>query len=125
MTIKTKEATGHVLDWMVAKCEGIPIGWNIEGDFAKIQLLSKGHPPYSPSTDWAQGGPIKQREEIVDGIVPQDAGAPIEWLAFKYRDAEHCRDGARSYGPTPLIAAMRCYVASKLGDEVEVPEELL
>ena len=27
-------------------------------------------------------------------------------------------------GPTPLIAAMRCYVASKLGDEVEVPDEL-
>lgn len=29
------------------------------------------------------------------------------------------------YGPTPLIAAMRCFVASKLGDEVEVPDELL
>ena len=28
-------------------------------------------------------------------------------------------------GPTPLIAAMRCYVASKLGDEVDVPEELV
>jgi hypothetical protein len=36
-------------------------------------------------------------------------------------------DWPRHYfvGPTPLIAAMRCYVASKLGDEVEVPEELL
>jgi hypothetical protein len=28
------------------------------------------------------------------------------------------------YGDTPLIAAMRCYVASKLGDEVEIPKEL-
>lgn len=27
-------------------------------------------------------------------------------------------------GPTPLIAAMRCFVSSKLGDEVEIPEEL-
>jgi hypothetical protein len=27
-------------------------------------------------------------------------------------------------GHTPLIAAMRCYVASKLGDEVEIPEGL-
>jgi hypothetical protein len=27
-------------------------------------------------------------------------------------------------GSTPLIAAMRCYVASKLGDEVEIPKEL-
>jgi hypothetical protein len=30
----------------------------------------------------------------------------------------------RQHGPTPLIAAMRCYVASKLGDAVEIPEEL-
>jgi hypothetical protein len=29
------------------------------------------------------------------------------------------------YGPTPLIAAMRAYVASKLGDEVVIQEELL
>jgi hypothetical protein len=28
------------------------------------------------------------------------------------------------YGPTPLIAAMRCYVAAKLGDTVEIPEDL-
>ena len=28
-------------------------------------------------------------------------------------------------GPTPLIAAMRYLIASKLGDEVEVPDELL
>lgn len=28
-------------------------------------------------------------------------------------------------GPTPLIAAMRCFVASRLGDEIEIPEELL
>jgi len=27
-------------------------------------------------------------------------------------------------GPTPLIAATRCYVASKLGDDIEIPEEL-
>lgn len=27
-------------------------------------------------------------------------------------------------GPTPLIAAMRCYTKSKLGDEVEAPDTL-
>ena len=29
-----------------------------------------------------------------------------------------------TFGPTPLIAAMRCYVSGKLGDEVDIPEEL-
>ncbi len=28
-------------------------------------------------------------------------------------------------GPTTLIAAMRCFVASQLGNEVDIPEELL
>jgi hypothetical protein len=28
------------------------------------------------------------------------------------------------YGPTPLVAAMRCYVASRLGAEVEIPDQL-
>jgi hypothetical protein len=32
---------------------------------------------------------------------------------------------AEDEGPTPLVAAMRCYVASKMGDEVDVPEDLL
>jgi hypothetical protein len=27
-------------------------------------------------------------------------------------------------GPTALVAAMRCYVAACLGDEIEIPEEL-
>jgi hypothetical protein len=38
------------------------------------------------------------------------------WIATGYL-VEEC-------APTPLIAAMRCYVASKLGDEVDVPDEL-
>ena len=33
-------------------------------------------------------------------------------------------EDTESFGPTPLIAAMRCYVTSKLGDEVEIPEAL-
>ena len=32
---------------------------------------------------------------------------------------------ALDWAETPLVAAMRCYVASKLGDEVDIPEELL
>jgi len=44
-----------------------------------------------------------------------DAGMDV-WVA-SIRGIDEC-------GPTPLIAAMRCYVASKLGDEVEIPEEL-
>ena len=70
---------------------------------------------FEPSTDWAQGGPIIERE--IDMLVKQDSGL---WLAS-------VPDPKMPFvlGPTPLIAAMRCFCASKLGDEVEIPDELL
>lgn len=67
-------------------------------------------PPYS--TDWAFGGPIIERERI-DVLYEHD----LRWIAVPQK-------GIESYGPTPLVAAMRCYVASKLGDTVDIPEEL-
>ena len=76
-------------------------------------------PPYS--TDWAFGGPLIEREEI--SISREFAASKVEWAAWT---PAPIRDDAEAfgYGPTPLIAAMRCYVASKLGDEVEIPKGL-
>lgn len=76
---------------------------------------------YSPSTDWSQGGPIIERERIQlnNGTPP---GREFMWHATVHGWHRHVH--AQMSGPTPLIAAMRCFVASKLGDEVDVPEEL-
>lgn len=101
MKIKTNELTGAALDWAVAKCEGC---------VGKNQLLGAW---YAPSTHWAQGGPIIERERIT---LDSDL---TTWCA-----SSDSNESAMCYGPAPLIAAMRCYVASKLGDEVEIPEEL-
>ncbi len=70
-----------------------------------------GIPRFAYSTNWAQGGPIIDRERI--NVEPFRDINGDQWSA----------DGAWN-SPTALIAAMRCYVASKLGDEVDVPEEL-
>jgi hypothetical protein len=103
--MKTSELTGAALDWAVAKCEGVLMRWERSThDEAPLE--------YSPSTDWVQGGPIIEREKIQ--IKENGHG---HWFA-KIGKGKWLR------GPTPLIAAMRCYVASKLGDEVELPEEL-
>ena len=108
--MKTSELSGSALDWAVQQCEGtrkdIDFAWWTED--------------YAPSTLWAQGGPIIERERIAvgfDGFDDVDSALPV-WSACKYVD------GFERYGPTPLVAAMRYYVASKLGDEVNVPEGL-
>ena len=67
-------------------------------------------PPYS--SDWAFGGPLIQRERI-----------DIQPLGNQYQ-GEQWRACGAFISPTPLIAAMRFYVASVLGDEVEVPDGL-
>lgn len=76
-------------------------------------MLSTGETEFfSPRLEWAQGGPIIDREEI------QIVRVGDVWEAWVDTDGVFCQ------GPTPLIAAMRCYVASKLGEEIEIPEEL-
>lgn len=123
MKIKTSDLTGPALDWAVAKCENaawIEYDRRLHNDEdtgpRPSDYLSQYEfgPDWTPSTDWSQGGPIIEREEISIG----KADDP-NWWAFKGWKA---KDGTP--GPTPLIAAMRCFVASRLGDVVDVPEEL-
>lgn len=111
MKLKTSELTGAALDWAVAKCEGYT------GEALKERSDGIW---YTPSTDWAQGGPIIERECIQVSCIGMTGYTPNVWTARSPKP--HTKPYAK--GPTPLIAAMRCYVASKLGDEIEIPEEL-
>lgn len=114
MKIKTNELTGAALDWAVALIEYPE--WKEQGylEVFPYDLHFDDGEVYSPSTDWAQGGPIIERERIAQW--PDEEGG-------LFSSADEGR-GEDFHGPTPLIAAMRCYVASKLGDEVEIPEAL-
>ena len=134
MKIKTSELTGAALDWAVAKCEGVKgahiykgLQWPVppHSDYVAVGLDMCGNQDVlAYSTDWSQGGPIIEREKIK--VFPNVGGT---WTA---QVKTHAEDGTASgqiiwhsgSGLTPLIAAMRCYVASKLGDEVEVPNEI-
>jgi hypothetical protein len=118
MKIKTNELTRAALDWAVAKCEGYVVF--IKHAPVQVMYTPKGKRSwyiYTPSTDWSQGGPIIEREKIrLDTTWNCEDG---------YWSARMDTVGGWWLGDTPLIAAMRCYVASKLGDEVNIPEELL
>ena len=103
MKIKVSEASGVRLDWLVGAAYWHP------------EKTGNEAPLFSPTTDWAEGGPIIERERLIVGPCLVKGRS---WFA-EYGD-EH----AKGLGPTPLVAAMRCYCCSKLGDEVEVPDEL-
>lgn len=115
--MKVSELTGAALDWAVTQC------WLAYPE--NVFRLYRNECNYS--TDWAHGGPIIEREGLG---VTQYNNIPDRpenrWQCVKYYGGMRLGNykPLMAFGPTPLIAAMRCYVASKLGDEVEVPEEL-
>lgn len=124
MKVKTSTLTGPALDWAVAKCEGMAIEIRPAGACGRplyVLAAEQGYTPWiwKPSTDWSQSGPIIEREKIT-----------VVWRSIvdepneSYWVAEHDAPLAQAYGSTLLIAAMRCFVASQLGDTVDVPEEL-
>lgn len=104
------ELTGAQLDYWVAKAEGF-MRPRIEGDACVVDLPD-GH-PFAPSFDWNIGGPIIEREKLL--IQPKLENG--DWYGT-WRSVCLNWDGrthADVTGPTPLIAAMRCYVASTIG----------
>lgn len=117
--MKTSELIDLALDWAVAEAKG---DVRLQYDSREGLIISNilGWIPYRPSRAWQQGGPIIESEGIT--VSKEDGG----WSAY-FRDKLFEEDGSDhwSVGETPLIAAMRCFVASRLGDEVAVPEELL
>lgn len=120
MQVKVSAATNQQLNFMVAKCEYLDadsLGMVWVPDPEQMHFNKQ----FKPSTEWAQAGPIIERERITVNIgwTTEQPLASIwtvrngeGFAAFKQR------------GNTPLIAAMRSYVTSKIGDVVEIPDEL-
>ena len=112
--IKTSELEGAALNWAVAMAAGYDdVRVDLDGHVIVVHeendmcgLMESEL--YSPSTDWSQGGPLIEWYHVDVESCP--------WSAYYGRKTMH--------GDSPLIAACRAIVAAKLGDEVDVPEEL-
>lgn len=125
MKVRVSEVSGAALDWLVAKCErheieslrgGAVWYWVRDSLTGECEVVDV----FRPSSSWSQGGPIIEREVI--GF-PSPSGAL--WTACIQGGVDLDIPLFEENGPTMLIAAMRCYVASVLGEDVKVPDELL
>lgn len=139
MKIKTSELTGAALDWAVAIAEGwtiTSVPKDIDGNYAGEVLVPHGYSEefkFTPrgevpinyfvsrrkwSSDWSQGGPLIEKYTIGLNLHWGEWGAWIRGTCYESNDPD-------AYAATPLIAACRAIVAAKLGDEVDIPEDLL
>lgn len=127
--VATESLMGTALDWAVAKCEKLnviedPMGFKKDAPECSqagfwvwdetppctMQLIGING-QYSPSTNWSQAGPIIEKYNIAIAPIPY-------WTSWVSGDHQH-------RGQTALISAMKAYVASVLGEEIEVPENIL
>jgi len=126
--MKTTELTGAALDWAVGMALGHDMSKAINlGAYLRIPAHtgSAYTVTFCPSTDWTVGGSIIEQEGIDVCCRPTGSkhNPEPDWASAKFLSAQEPAAFLQS-GPTPLIAAMRCFVASKLGDDVNMPEGL-
>lgn len=120
MKYKTIELTGVLLDAAVALAENLHVD-GIRGDAVVVGVTPNRY-VYSPSSKCEQGGPIIDRE-FIDTAAPDEFDDDERWFAGIYRDQyrHHSPRCCEMRGETRLIAAMRAYVASRFGEEVDLP----
>lgn len=125
--MKVSELQGAALDYWVAKAGHLEVT-SFESPAVEL-YLANGFDRWSPSTDWAQGGPIIERQKIAmfcdKGCWQGGYGIDCEMESYFINDVVGGAESPvitlehRMRAETPLVAAMRAYVASKFGDEVD------
>lgn len=131
--MKTADLTGALLDYWVARAEGVP------ADQLEIRPLQRGNGPNGPhlpesicvrfwmsdeiigpdevrvcySTNWAMGGPLveKYKLDLIRGDIFSNGWQVSGETKLGYEYAVE--------GDTPLIAICRAVVRATFGDEVE------
>lgn len=120
MRIKANELKGAALDWAVAcATNGSRAFFDAFGarmlGRSIVKEVAGGN--IHPSTGWSQGGPLI--DELVHSFNRWNDGTYEANVKTGACTAIGCE------GDTILIAAMRAIVASEIGDEVDIPEELV
>lgn len=116
-TINVSQAEGPVLDWLVAKALS-EFEWNLEPKRFRL-LRDEGVLAYT--TNWSQGGPILSEAHISRTI--DHSGLWIAYWTDGYTEGDEGKKWMQCHR-SELVAGLRCFVMSELGETVEVPEEL-
>lgn len=109
---------GPLLDYWVAMAAGYDPAYQEDGTEGPLVCISRCHGAagelvpiptraFQPSSSWCDAGPIVEREHI---DLVSDFG---RWMARHGKRDDYSRADA-----SPLVAAMRAYLAWEYGDEL-------
>lgn len=109
MKHRVADLEGALLDAAVALAEGVTLKDQPTG-FVLFSSDNSFRNEYRPSARWELAGPLIERERIAISW-DQDEG---QWFAEIILESEDGEDNRPAFGATPLQAAMRAYVSSRL-----------
>lgn len=134
VSIPTQDLVGEALGWAVGIAEGLDLilvppeygnPWRV---FARYQAMATVHTKrYNPWEDWALGGPLIEKHHIqtsFNGSYFSRSPTGEYWCAYvcKPTGQEVLPSGG---GHSALTAACRAIAQAKLGDNANVPKELM
>lgn len=116
MKLQTADLRDNALDWAVSKARGLDVS---PADWLKVHRVCT---EYSFSSAWETGG------ALLEQCVEQ--GMLIERVDPQYKTLQKFKATLDRWesvyrADTLLVAVCRCYVAAKLGQEVDIPQEVL
>lgn len=132
VSIKTIELTGAELDYWVSRALGYKGAMLLQNKIILGPNVLTPNPPYgpgqpteasiieySPSSKWEHGGPIITAEEITLYSPSRGSYSDTFWEAAILSKYISEGPGWTADGKTPLIAAMRCFLVKRLGEEFD------
>lgn len=133
MKVLTSELANIALDWAVATALGIETYGPEDFREQRKYTVKNGEYVYRWSSSRAQGGVILEDEgiDLIRERQPLDCGngtvrlQPVGWRAQVGPSAVGMEPQFTQFGPTQLVAGLRCFISYKIGAEVEIPDVLL
>lgn len=74
---------------------------------------------FRPTQDWSQAGPF------IEQVIEHEGLRAHRWVTGEWWAASEAPPARAVSGPTLLTAAMRRFVISKLGEQIDIPDEIL
>lgn len=146
--MKTRDLSGRALDYAVALAEGLQLcdwygrgvtrfnglkldlGYGrfrpyiLDSDITRAQVKACEDSPFLSDQQYWQPTRAVEGDDIIDRErISTEIGHSGQWLAYSMYNLNDDKN-FMVIGTTRREAAMRCYVLSKLGDDVEIPKEL-
>lgn len=120
MKLNSKTLSGNNLILAVAITEGVEVTWDHDHKIFLFDDGENGQQRYDPTVSFDQAGPIRVREKMWIKYPLNDTGE-VEAINGNFL-FPYC---VNAFGTDELIAAMRCLIASKHGEVIEIPDHLI